>query len=477
MAERKTKATPFLASDRDVAPELPKDLEAERSILGAVLLSNDALDAAMKCIRAEDFFLLLHRRIFMAMIALRAPNVVIDNILLLDALNRHEKLDAESTAYISTLADGLPRATNVEHYARIVREKSALRELAFRALAIEQEALAGADDVDVILDRARESLAAIPDADGGDWRKKLHRVDELPDGDSDSLIDRILPEGVIFIGGSSGAGKTWLALSMARALTTRQKFLGVWDVPEAQFVLYLCPEMQSRRFKKRCLRLGIGGERFRCQTIDDGAALDLADPMLLAAIRQLQPVIFLDTSIRFSSAESENSASDNQALARAIFSLLHAGAKAVVCLHHRSKDAGRRAEEMTLENSLRGTGDLGAIADAVYGVRYDQISPGYLKESKKLVRLEVRCVKCRDSSPVDDFRIQLKPFIDERGDFGLLVMDEAESEVDRLVRAIEANPRASNLHLQTVTGIGRNRIKKVAASAGWHFATDCWVRS
>ena len=191
------------------------------------------------------------------------------------------------------------------------------------------------------------------------------------------------------------------ALSMARALTTGRKFLGVWDVLDRCNVLYLCPEMQERAFKKRCRGFGIGGESFRCQTISDGEALDLASPVLRAAIRELHPVVFLDTSIRFSRSEDENSSSENQGLARAIFSLIHFGAKAVVCLHHRSKESAS-AQEMTLENTLRGTGDSGAIADAVYGLQYDQLRGGnapYLKESRKLVRLQVRCVKARDFVP------------------------------------------------------------------------------
>jgi RecA-family ATPase len=78
------------------------------------------------------------------------------------------------------------------------------------------------------------------------------------------------------VGALSGVGKTWLALSMCRALTKGAKFLGVWEVPGASNVLYLCPEMSANTFKKRCQRFGIS-ERFYCRTIADGAPLDLAD--------------------------------------------------------------------------------------------------------------------------------------------------------------------------------------------------------
>jgi hypothetical protein len=229
--------------------------------------------------------------------------------------------------------------------------------------------------------------------------------------------------------------------------------------------------MGEAAFKKRCKRLGIGGPRFRCQTISDGT-IDLADPKLQVAVREFRPVIFLDTSIRFSNAESENSAAENRALARAIFALVRTGAKAVVCLHHRGK-SNAKTDELTLENALRGTTDLGAIADVVIGLKYDSFDNHsvYLKESKKLVRLDVCCVKSRDFAPPEDFRIQLFPFLDEIGDFAVLTEQppQQEPEIDRLLSAIQENPLATKVQLQQSTGIGRNRISKLAATAGWHY--------
>jgi hypothetical protein len=267
---------------------------------------------------------------------------------------------------------------------------------------------------------------------------------------------------------------------MARALTTGRKFLGVWDVPEPIDVLYLCPEMSAKTFRKRCQRFGIS-ERFRCQTIADGAPLDLADPLLVSAIRELRPVVFLDTAIRFSNAEDENSAADNQELARAIFSLIYAGARAVVCLHHRAKDTAR-ADEMTLENTLRGTGDLGAVAAAVYGLRYDQLAGGnatYLKESRRLVRLDVRCVKARDFVPVNDFRIQLDPYIDNIGDMTALidkVEDPHETEAEKVERAISANTSASLRQIAASVGVSKDRVKRLAAERGWYQGKTGWSR-
>jgi hypothetical protein len=315
-----------------------------------------------------------------------------------------------------------------------------------------------------------EALAAV---DITNWRTKFHTVDELPDGDIRFLIENVLPEGVSFIGALSGAGKTWFCLSMARALTTGKKFLGNWNVPEQVNVLYLCPEMNAKTFKKRCRLFGIS-ERFHCQTISDGVPLDLCDPLLAQAVAELKPVVFLDTAIRFAGAEDENSSSQNaQGLAAAVFALIHLGAQAVVCLHHRAKDTARQ-EELTLENTLRGTGDLGAMCDAVWGLQYDRGTgdPQYAKESKKLVRLAVSCVKARDFCVPDDFRIQLSQFIDRTGDFGVLTTDSAatrQAEIEALNEAISANPKIEKLRLEEKTHIGRNRQEGLAGECGWFF--------
>ncbi|MGH9791887.1 MAG: DnaB-like helicase N-terminal domain-containing protein, partial [Candidatus Acidiferrales bacterium] len=144
---------------------LPNNLEAERSVLGAILLDNHALDRAIeKSLKPEDFFLDQHRRIFDRMIALSEANHAIDLVTLTDDLHRRNELEAAGgPSYISTLVDGVPAITNVEHYARIVKEKALLRSLAHTTYAIQQQALAGEEDADALLDRAESSIFELAD--------------------------------------------------------------------------------------------------------------------------------------------------------------------------------------------------------------------------------------------------------------------------------------------------------------------------
>src|SRR5688572_16925069 len=113
---------------------LPHNLEAERSVLGAVILRNEAMNEAVEVIDADDFYRDAHRRIFEKMIGLSERNDAIDLITLKEELSRAGELDeVGGPAYIARLVDGVPRTTNVGHYARIIKEKSTLRALIQRA--------------------------------------------------------------------------------------------------------------------------------------------------------------------------------------------------------------------------------------------------------------------------------------------------------------------------------------------------------
>src|SRR5580658_7632540 len=148
-----------MAIDTSIERPLPHNLDAERSILGAILLDNYALNAAVEKLRADDFFLPQHRQIFERMIQLGEKQQAIDTVTLMEDLTRSGNLEsAGGISYLSQLADGLPRVTNVEHYARIVKEKAILRSLIFSASAIQEQALAGGDDADIILDQAESKI-------------------------------------------------------------------------------------------------------------------------------------------------------------------------------------------------------------------------------------------------------------------------------------------------------------------------------
>jgi replicative DNA helicase len=143
---------------------LPHNLEAERSVLGAILVHNDAFNLAAQVIDSRDFYRDAHRRIFDKMVALNERHHAIDFVTLKEELARAGELDeAGGPAYIASLADGVPRATNVEYYARIVKEKSTLRNLIYAANKILTNAYEGDQESDQVLDEAESAIFAVAD--------------------------------------------------------------------------------------------------------------------------------------------------------------------------------------------------------------------------------------------------------------------------------------------------------------------------
>jgi replicative DNA helicase len=146
------------------ARTLPHNLDAERSVLGAILVDNDAFNSAAQVIDSVDFFRDAHRRIFDRMVALNERHDAIDFVTLKEELQRAGDLDeVGGPAYVASLADGVPRATNVEYYARIVKEKATLRNLIHAATKILSSAYEAEQESDLILDEAETSIFAVAD--------------------------------------------------------------------------------------------------------------------------------------------------------------------------------------------------------------------------------------------------------------------------------------------------------------------------
>src|ERR1700728_3615913 len=232
------------ATDASLARPLPHNLEAERSILGAILLENHALNAAVEVLRSEDFFLSQHRHIFERMVQLSEKQQAIDTITLMEDLARRGELEAAGgVAYLSQLADGLPRVTNVDHYARIVKEKSILRSLIYSASLIQEQALAAGDDADVILDRAESSIFQLAEdrvkagligvkdlvKDGFERLEKIfsegRRITGLATGYAglDNETAGLQPSELVILAARPSMGKTALALNIAENVAVRHR--------------------------------------------------------------------------------------------------------------------------------------------------------------------------------------------------------------------------------------------------------------
>jgi len=138
---------------------LPHNLEAERTVLGAVLVDNQAFNSAAELLTREDFHRDAHRRIFEAMAVLAERSQPIDLVTLKAELVRESALEAVGGAsYLAALLDGVPRITNVEHWSRIIKEKAVLRNLIHAGNKIVQSCFEGEDEAATLLDLAEKSI-------------------------------------------------------------------------------------------------------------------------------------------------------------------------------------------------------------------------------------------------------------------------------------------------------------------------------
>jgi DnaB-like helicase N terminal domain/AAA domain len=474
---------------RDSDVPLPQNLEAERSILGAVLLDNRALSAAVQVLRSQDFFLSQHRHIFERMAQMSERGEPIDTITLMEDLNHCGKLEAAGgVAYLSQLADGLPRVTNVDHYARIVKQKAGLRNIAHLAAAVEGEALDAVDDPEAILARARERIATLCGSgsiEPAGWRDIFHTYTDFEQSAplSFSIGGFLQNDGATMIGGLSGHGKTLILCSIAKALLAG-KGAKLWDLfpveENAVRVVYLIPECSLAPFKHRLQLFGIyqclapNDDRLLVRTLSKGPTPCLSDPRILFAAKGSHVV--LDTASRFGEGD-ENSASDNaRGLANDIFALLASGARTVIAAHHSPKPFAKE-NVMRLENVLRGSGDVGAMLTTAWGVK--QIDP----ESNVI---HVENIKPRDFQPCGPFQIIGRPFIDTGGDFRLhkhpgecgSLQDEQRSEQDRggapqdVREARSANIELMRGWLAEDPHLTSEQISKRFANAGIHVSSS-----
>jgi len=261
----------------------PQNLEAEASVLGGILLENEAINRVLELLIPEDFYRESHRKVFRAMIGLSDRNEPVDLITLSDFLKARGELEAVGgTAYLASLADLVPTAANIGHYARIVREKAVLRHLISAATEIAGRGFEEQGNVDEFLDTAEKIIFDISEKkikssfvmvgdiikDSIKTVERLYERKEMVTGvptgfkDLDELTAGLQPSELIVVAGRPSMGKTAICLNIATnaALNAR---IGVavfsLEMAKEQLVLrMLCSEARVDNSK---VRAGYLGER------------------------------------------------------------------------------------------------------------------------------------------------------------------------------------------------------------------------
>ncbi len=269
----------------------PQNLEAEQSLLGAVLLENDALFKALEIIKTNDFYRESHRQIFQAMLDLYEKNEPADLITVTEILKRKNKLDEVGGAsYLADLLEKVPTAANIEYYARIIRQKSILRNLIHSATEIVSKATNAEENVTDILDFSEKSIFEIAEYEIKpsfyplksilkSTFKDIERLCEnkqlltgVPSGfvDLDAKTSGFQPSDLIIIAGRPSMGKTAFALNVAQHAAQESQ------IPIALFSLEMSKEQLALRLL--CSEARVDNHRLRTGNIagNDWGKLSMA---------------------------------------------------------------------------------------------------------------------------------------------------------------------------------------------------------
>jgi len=269
-------ATPDPIREQSLERSLPNSAEAERAILGGVVLDNGLISQAIELLRPEDFYVPSHRRIFVAMTALFERGAEINPILIGEELKKENALESVGgISFITNLTYGLPHSTNIAHYAKVVRGKSMLRQLIKAANKITQEALEQEDEPEIILDHAEHAIFQLADERIRQGfvhvkpvaEQLLEKIQEMEGraavltglttgfADLDKLTSGLQRQDLIIVAARPSMGKTSFALMLAQnAAVHAGAVVGVFSLEmskEALVMRMLCSQgnIDAQRFR------------------------------------------------------------------------------------------------------------------------------------------------------------------------------------------------------------------------------------
>ena len=269
-----------MATDVTQEKALPHNLEAERTVLGAVLVDNAAFSSAAEVLTRDDFYRESHRRIFESMAVLAERSQPIDLVTLKNELARAGALEAAGgAAYLASLVDGVPRITNVEHWSRIIKERAVLRNLIHASNRIAQSCFEGEEEAAVLLDRAEKAIFDIAERRIRQGfvgireivKESFRTIDQLSQSkdvvtglatgfaDIDEMTSGLQKGDLVIVAARPAMGKTSFCLNVAQHASQRAgETVGLFslEMSKEQLVLrLLCADARIDAHKLRTGRL------------------------------------------------------------------------------------------------------------------------------------------------------------------------------------------------------------------------------
>jgi replicative DNA helicase len=294
-------ASPELALEKG----LPANIDAEKLVLGAILLDDSYFIQAAAVLQPEDFSLEKHRKIFSRMADLAARGERIDRVTVANELMKHNQLEAcDGLSYLVSLDDGLPQIFNLESYLRIVKDKATLRKIIYSSQALINRCLAGQEEPDTILASAEENFLKLGESTARHTMASPREIIEEFQGGLNVFLDpskRIrglstgflkfdemtagLHEGELFIlAARPSMGKTAMALNIAQHVATNPKN------PQPVAIFSLEMSRESLLTRMICAGARVDQAKFRAGYLNQ----DERRRLQAAALQLVEAPLFID---------------------------------------------------------------------------------------------------------------------------------------------------------------------------------------
>lgn len=421
--------TPDPIREHSLERSLPHSAEAERAILGGVILDNGLIMQAVELLKPEDFYVPANRRIFVAMSAIFGRGGEISPLSIGEELKKENALESVGgISYIAntgpdSIAYGLPHSTNISHYAKVVRGKSYLRQLIKAANQTVQEALEQEDEPEIIGEHAEQRIFALRDVRTS--RGRLEAVNPIARSvleliqeqegrhavltgittgytDLDRLTSGWQQQDLIILAARPGVGKTSLALMLAEhAAIQASAVVAIFSLEMSKKALVmrmLCSQanVDAQRFRNgflskpewACVAKALGTLAEARIFLDDSPAMSVlemrAKAMRLATEQKRLDMIVVDY-LQLAKGGKQKYQSENQELtdiSHDLKSLAKEMNVPLIALSQLSRKPEDRSDHRPQLSDLRGSGTIEQDADVVaFLYRADQYKPAVQRDN------------------------------------------------------------------------------------------------
>ncbi len=422
----------------------PHNQEAEQSVIGAIFLEPQALITASEILIPEDFYRSAHQKIFQTMLRLSDLGKAIDVITVTEELSSHNELeDVGGISYITEIANAVPTAANVGHYAQIVSEKALLRRLIRVATKIVEDGYTREDEVDTLLSEAESRVMEVANRkNAGDFKhvkdvlvetyanvehlqNRKGDITGIPTGfrDLDRLTAGFQRGDLIIVAARPSVGKTAFALNVAQAVGTQtDENVAIFSLEmgaEQLVMRMLCAE---GNIDAQVLRTGaLNSEDWRKLTmatgtlsragiyIDDSAGIRVSE--IRAKCRRLKQehglgMILIDylQLIQGSGLAGQNRQQEVSEISRSLKALARELEVPVIALSQLSRGVEQRQDKRPMMSDLRESGSIEQDADIVAFLYREDY---YDKETEDANTIEIIVAKQRNG-PTDTVKLAFK---------------------------------------------------------------------